>query len=236
MYTLYIGNKNYSSWSLRPWLLMKELGIAFEERLQQFEDHGSYQKFRSFSPTGLVPCLVDKSLIDDSSGSEQTVWESLGITEYLAEAHPQVWPEEVGARAWARSAAAEMHAGFSALRNECPMNVGLRIDLNELTAALKHDTDRLVELWEQGLRNFGGPFLAGDRFTAVDAFFAPVAYRIQTYGLPISTTCAVYVEQILNLAGMQVWTEAGLAETFREADHEIEFLELGTITADFRSK
>ena len=236
MYTLYIGNKNYSSWSLRPWLLMTQLGIAFEERLQQFEDHGSYQKFRSFSPTGLLPCLVDKSLIDDSSGSEQTVWESLGITEYLAEAHPQVWPEEVGARAWARSAAAEMHAGFSALRNECPMNVGLRIDLNELTAALKHDTDRLVELWEQGLRNFGGPFLAGDRFTAVDAFFAPVAYRIQTYGLPISTTCAVYVEQILNLAGMQVWTEAGLTETFREADHEIEFLALGTITADFRSK
>ena len=152
MYSLYIGNKNYSSWSLRPWLLLTELGIPFDENLIPFEDGGSWEKFRAFSPTGLVPCLVD---------GEQTVWESLGITEYVAEAHPQVWPADSAARAWARSATAEMHAGFNALRNECPMNVGLRIAMNNTSAALTKDVNRLSELWEQGLDRFGGPFLAG---------------------------------------------------------------------------
>ena len=226
MYTLYIGNKNYSSWSLRPWLLLTELGIPFTEKLQPFVDGGSYEEFREFSPTGLVPCLVD---------GEQTVWESLGITEYVSEAHPEVWPQDKAARAWARSAAAEMHAGFSALRNECPMNVGLRIELHQVSASLTKDLSRMTELWEQGLQRFGGPFLAGDRFTAVDAFYAPIAYRIQTYDLALSDTALAYANRLLELPGMIAWTRDGLAETFREVDHEEEFLELGKITADLRN-
>ncbi len=152
MYKLFIGNKNYSSWSLRPWLLLTELNIPFQEELVPFEDGGSWEKFRAFSPTGLVPCLVD---------GETTVWESLGITEYVAEAHPTVWPNDPATRAWARSATAEMHAGFSSLRNDCPMNVGMRINLHAISAGLHKDIDRLSELWEQGLDRFGGPFLAG---------------------------------------------------------------------------
>lgn len=226
MYQLYIGNKNYSSWSLRPWLLLTELKIPFEEQLVPFDDGGSWQKFRAFSPTGLVPCLVD---------GDTTVWESLGITEYVAETHPTVWPSDVKARTWARSATAEMHAGFNALRNECPMNVGLRIDLFSISAALQKDLNRLTELWEQGLDRFGGPFLAGAEFTAVDAFFAPVAYRIQTYDLPLSSRSLDYANRLLGLDGMQAWTQAGLAETFREPAHEEEFLAIGTITADLRA-
>lgn len=227
MYTLYIGNKNYSSWSLRPWILLTELNIPFQEKLVPFEDGGSWEKFRAFSPTGLVPCLAD---------GKQTVWESLGIIEYLAEAHSQIWPIRIDARAWARSSAAEMHAGFNSLRNECPMNVGVRIQLSQVSAALKKDVDRLSELWEQGLAKFRGPFLAGDQFSAVDAFFAPVAYRIQTYDLPVTPVARAYAEQVLGLTGMQAWTESGLAETFREADHEEEFSSLGIITADLRSR
>ena len=225
-YRLYIGNKNYSSWSLRPWVLLAELNIPFEEQLEQFEDGGSFEKFRTFSPTGLVPCLVD---------GEQTVWESLAIVEYVAEQHASVWPADTAARAWARSAAAEMHAGFNALRNHCPMNVGLRITLNEIPEALHSDLARLDELWQQGLDTFGGPFLAGAQFTAVDAFFAPVCYRIQTYDLQISEPAQQYCQRILSTRAMQAWTTAALAETFREADHEVEFAALGTINQDLRA-
>lgn len=230
MYTLYIGNKNYSSWSLRPWILMSQLNLPFEEKLVPFTDGGSYESFRAFSPTGLVPCLVDHGADPDI-----TVWESLAIVEYLADQHPEVWPAEQRARAWARAAAAEMHAGFSAIRNECPMNVGLRIELNEIKDILKKDLARLTELWQQGLDTFGGPFLAGAEFTAVDAFFAPVCYRVQTYGLDQPAPCMAYVNTVLALPSMQSWTTAALAETFREESHEEEFKELGTIIEDLRA-
>ena len=139
MYTLYIGNKNYSSWSLRPWLLLTELGIEFEEQLVPFNEGygGSWEAYRKFSPTGLVPCLVDET---------ETVWESLAIVEYLAERERGVWPTDSSARAWARSASAEMHAGFTTLRNDCPMTVGMRIRLNRTSDALKHDLKRMDEL------------------------------------------------------------------------------------------
>ena len=228
MYQLYIGNKNYSSWSLRPWILLTQLGIPFEETLVPFDDGGSWEKFRAFSPTGLVPCLVDRD-------RDITVWESLAITEYISEAHPSVWPEEPAARAWARAAAAEMHAGFSALRNLCPMTVGMRIRLFEETDALRADLARIAELWEQGLDAFGGPFLAGSQFTAVDAFFTPVAYRVQTWGLELPQRSMEYVERLLDLPGMQDWTAAALAETFREPSHEDEFAELGEILEDLRA-
>ncbi len=226
MYTLYIGNKNYSSWSLRPWILLTELGLPFKETLIPFDDGDSWAKFRAFSPTGLVPCLHD---------GERVVWESLAITEYLAEAHPAVWPGDADARAWARSATAEMHAGFNALRNECPMTVGMRIELPEISAALGRDLERIQELWQQGLDRFGGPYLAGSKFTAVDAFFAPVAFRVQTFNLPLREAAANYVGHLLALPGMQSWTDAALAETFREPSHEDELAALGTVTADFRA-
>ena len=226
MYTLYIGNKNYSSWSLRPWILLTELQIPFQEELVPFDDGSSYEKFRAFSPTGLVPCLVD---------GDETIWESLAITEYLAEQHPTVWPYPKRARAWARAAAAEMHAGFSAIRNDCPMTVGLRIRLHNQSDALQKDLDRLAELWLQGLEAFGGPFLAGSRFIAVDAFFTPVAYRVQTYGLSLPEHAQAYVERLLSLQGMQAWSEAALAETFREPAHEEEIKAIGEWLEDHRA-
>jgi glutathione S-transferase len=177
MKTLYIANKNYSSWSLRPWVLMHELGITFEEILVPFNTGKYWQDFRKFSPNGMVPCLVD---------GQHVVWDSLAIAEYLYEFHPSVWPDDISARTWARCASAEMHSGFSALRNQCTMNCGLRISLNDITTSLQKDLNRIDELWNQGFADFNGPFLAGNKFTAVDAFFAPVAYRIQTYNLNLS--------------------------------------------------
>lgn len=226
MYTLHIANKNYSSWSLRPWLALTELNIPFKEVLQPFKDEGSYANFKSFSPTGLVPCLVD---------GEQTVWESLAIIEYIAEAHPELWPAERSARAWARSAASEMHAGFSALRNECPMTVGLRIQLHNVSDGLRDNLARLDELWRDGLDRFGGPFLAGSEFTAVDAFYAPVAFRIQTYNLPVTEAVRSYANHLLTLPGMQTWQRQALAETWREAPHEHEIEAIGMWLEDRRA-
>ena len=226
MYTLYIGNKNYSSWSLRPWVLLTVLGIPFDERLVPLEDGGSWERFREFSPTGLVPCLHDGDIV---------VWESLGIVEHIAEAYPGVWPTGPAERAWARSAAAEMHAGFGALRNECPMTVGMRVRLHAISAGLEADLARLAELWQEGLERFGGPFLAGSDFTAVDAFYAPMVFRLQTYGLGLPSEVGIYVERILKLPAMEAWTQAALIEPFREASHEQEISELGECLEDLRS-
>ena len=226
MYALYIANKNYSSWSLRPWVLLKALDIAFEERFVPFLDAGSYETFRKFSPTGLVPCLVDGSL---------TVWDSLAIVEYVAEDHPQVWPADRAARAWARSASAEMHSGFSALRNICGMNIGVRVKLHETTPALAQNIARLEELWTEGLSRFGGPFLAGDSFTAADAFFCPVAFRIQTYGLDLGETARAYAQRLLDLPAMKDWYEAGVAETVRDNPHDAEIADVGTLIEDLRA-
>ena len=226
MYTLYIANKNYSSWSLRPWVLMKALGISFEERLVVFQEGSNWEPFRKFSPAGLVPCLHDKSTV---------VWESLGIAEYLAERHPGVWPAASGARAWARCAAAEMHAGFPVLRNTCTMNCGLRIRLREIVPALKRNLDRLGELWAEGLERFGGPYLAGPEFTAVDAFYAPVAFRIQTYDLRPGKAANDYASRLLALPPMQAWYAAALQETWREQAHEAEARDVGTVLQDLRA-
>ena len=192
MYDLYIGNKNYSSWSLRPWVLMRELNIPFREVLVPFGGAQNPDAFRAFSPTGKVPCLVDGTT---------TVWDSLAITEYLAERHAGVWPDDAVARAWARCAAAEMHSGFQALRNTCGMNCGLRIRLHAIDAALERDLQRIEQLWAEGLARFGGPFLTGARFCAADAFFAPVAFRIQTYDPPLGAGSRRYAAQLLASAG-----------------------------------
>jgi len=226
MYQLFIANKNYSSWSLRSWALMRELRIAFEERIVPFEQGSSWQKFRSFSPTGKVPCLHDGSTV---------VWDSLAITEYLAERHAGVWPTDNVARAWARSAVSEMHSGFGVLRDRCGMNCGIRVQLAETPDPLRADVDRLSELWEEGLGRFGGPFLAGKAFTAVDAFFTPVAFRIQTYGLQPRGPAAEYARRLLGLASLEDWYRDALAERWREPGHEEEAKRAGTWTGDLRA-
>jgi glutathione S-transferase len=227
MYDLYIANKNYSSWSLRPWVLMRELGIAFREHLVPFGQESSWQSYRKISPTGNVPCLVD---------ADTVVWDSLAIVEYLAERHDVVWPAQTAARAWARCAAAEMHSGFNELRSRCSMSCGLRIRLNEFPAALERDITRLGTLWNEGLRRFGGPFLAGETFTAVDAFYAPVAFRIQTYGLTLDTAAVAYVDRSLGTRAMREWYADALKETLRDQPHEVEVSRVGRVLDDLRAK
>lgn len=226
MYELHIANKNYSSWSLRPWLLMKALHIPFNETIHPFPADSAWEQYRQFSPNGKVPCLVDGKTI---------VWDSLAIVEYLAEAHSHVWPEDKAARAWARCAAAEMHSGFQALRNICGMSCGLRIALHSISPVLQKDINRITELWSEGLARFGGPFLAGKEFSAVDAFYAPVVFRAQTYGLPLGAAALGYLETILAIPAMREWYEAALIETWREPGHEQECLDAGRLIADLRA-
>jgi len=225
MLRLYIANKNYSSWSLRPWVLMRQLGIAFEETLVPFGDPGQPSPFRAFSPSGRVPCLVD---------GDTVIWDSLAIVEYLAEGDARVWPADRLARAWARCAAAEMHAGFSDLRNVCPMSCGIRVRIDRVPPALARDVARIDELWCEGLARFGAGFLAGDAFTAVDAFFAPVVFRVQSYALALSAPASAYVARVLALAPMQAWYEAALAEAWRDKAHEAEATTAGVLLADHR--
>lgn len=226
MSILYIANKNYSSWSLTPWVLLRELGIPFEEKLVAFKGTETAATFRSFSPSGKVPCYVDGHV---------TVWDSLAITEYVAESEPAVWPQDKTARAFARSAAAEMHSGFAALREQCSMNCGVRARLNRIDEALTHDLERLNALWVQGFEHFGGPFLAGAKFTAADAFYAPVAFRVQTYAPPLDDVAMSYVHRLLALAPMRDWYAAALKETWRDAGHDAEPAHWGTITQDLRA-
>jgi glutathione S-transferase len=226
MYQLHIANKNYSSWSLRSWLLLRTLAIPFEEVMHPFSDAGNRDAFRRFSPSAKVPCLVDGDMV---------VWDSLAIAGHLAERHPQVWPGTKPARSWARSACAEMHSGFEALRNECSMSCGQRVALHRPSAALEQDLARIDELWCEGLQRFGGPFLAGDSFTAVDAFYAPVVFRVQSYRLSLSAAAQAYCSQLLALPAMGEWYAAALAETWREQAHEQEIAAAGRITADYRT-
>jgi glutathione S-transferase len=225
MYTLVIGNKNYSSWSLRPWVLMRTLRIDFEELLIPFAEPGSAELFRQHSPSGRVPCLHDGDL---------RIWDSLAIVEYLAERHAGVWPAERAARAWARSAAAEMHSSFQALRNICSMTCGQRVVLRERPVALERDLSRLQSLWQEGLSRFGGPFLGGQTFTGVDAFYAPVAFRLQTYHLSLAEACDAYVARLRALPSMLEWYEAALGEPWREAAHEREIIDVAAEIIDLR--
>lgn len=232
MYELHIANKNYSSWSLRPWLLLTELGIPFREHLHVFDGIDNWSAFREFSPNGKVPCLVASSPTDGND--RLVIWDSLAIVEFVAERHPGVWPADPEARAWARCAAAEMHAGFPALRSYCGMNCGLRARLQETPPALERELARLDELWCEGLERFGGDFLAGAAFGAVDAFYAPVAFRVQTYDLTLSSSAASYVQRLLALDGMRSWYEAGLLEPWRDSSHEEEWQAVAERVDDLR--
>ena len=225
-YTLITANRNYSSWSLRPWVLMKALGIAFTDRLEPFAKPDNYADFRKFSPTGQVPVLL---------GGDLRIADSLGIALYLADRHPGVWPADEAARVFAQGATCEMHGGFGHLRGECTMNVGVRVKPKPMSAGLQRDVGRLREIFEAGLELFGGPWLAGAEFSAVDAFFAPVAFRIRTYGLDVGKGQA-WVDHILAHPAMREWEAAALAEEWREISHEAELAATGVITADYRKR
>jgi glutathione S-transferase len=223
-YTLITANRNYSSWSLRPWLLMKGLGIAFEDRIEPFTKPSNYEEFRAFSPTGQVPVLLHEG---------RTIYDSMGIALYLADRNVSVWPKDADARAWAQCAASEMHSGFSVLRGDCTMNVGVRVRPKPMLDALRANIARIRELWEEGLARFGGPYLAGAEFSAVDAFFAPVAYRVRTYGLDVGKGQS-WVDHIIAHPAMLEWEAEALAETWREVGHEEDLLSCGAIIADYR--
>jgi glutathione S-transferase len=228
--TLVIGNKNYSSWSMRPWVLMHQLGIEFTEQRLSFTlglGRGFAEAARRISPAGRVPVLIDDGVPDEAGspsgsleggGSALSIWDSLAIVEHLHERFPEhgVWPATLAARSRARSVVAEMHAGFGALRSRCPMNV--EADLSDLgpgllaeDAALRADLARVDALWCDALQRSGGPFLFG-RFGAADAFYAPVALRLRGYGLPTSAEAAAYLERLLAAAGPAAWIAQALEE------------------------
>ncbi|MFZ5547404.1 MAG: glutathione S-transferase family protein [Pseudomonadota bacterium] len=210
---LYIGNKNYSSWSMRPWVALRQFGIPFDEVLVRFDsfDEGSNfkQTMARVTPTGTVPVLVDEGF---------PVWDTLAIAEYLADKYPQhaLWPRDPQARARARSLCAEMHAGFRALRNACAMNieaslpeVGAKVLAEQPT--VQADLARLAAAWQDALAQSDGPFLFGD-FTLADAFFAPVVARIRTYGLPLPAAAAAWAERLWATEGVQAWVADALKE------------------------
>lgn len=213
MLKLYIGNKNYSSWSMRPWVLLKQSNIPFEEVMVRFDSFEAGSRFKAVildvNPTGKVPALVEGDLV---------VSDTLAIAEYLAEQFPtqQLWPAEKAARARARSVCADMHSGFTALRSHCPMNIEASLaDTGALLwrdkPALRADVARLVALWEELLNAHGGPLLFGE-FCIADAFFAPVCMRLSSYALPVPPSIAAYIARVKALPGVKAWIEEALAE------------------------
>jgi glutathione S-transferase len=213
MMQLYIGNKNYSSWSMRPWVLLTQAGIEFEEVMARFDSFAQDSHFKKVigpvSPVGKVPALVDGDL---------AVWDTLAIAEYLAEKFPdkQLWPADVKARARARSICAEMHSGFAALRSACPMNIEASLpEIGQLAwrdkPAVRADVARLVAMWSELLAQHGGPMLFG-AFSVADAYFAPVVMRLKTYALPVPGDIAAYMLRVCALPGVQAWVDGALAE------------------------
>jgi glutathione S-transferase len=210
---LYIGNKNYSSWSMRPWVLLRHFSIPFDEVMVRFDGFDADSAFKrrigQLAPTGRVPVLVDDGLV---------VWDTLAIVEYLAERFPEqaLWPRATRERARARTLCAEMHAGFGALRSACPQNieaslpaVGQRVLAEQ--PAVRADLQRLQAMWSEALGASGGPFLFGD-FGIADAYFAPVAGRIRTYALPTDSVVSSYVDRVFASPGVAAWVRDALAE------------------------
>ncbi|MEF7613715.1 glutathione S-transferase family protein [Aquincola sp. MAHUQ-54] len=212
MLQLVIGNKNYSSWSMRPWVLLRHFGIPFEERRLRFDqDPGAafFTELARISPVARVPVLVDEGL---------AVWDSLAIVEYLAERHPEhpVWPRARGDRARARSLCAEMHAGFGALREHWPQNIEASLpDVGARVLAaqpgVRRDLDRIVQMWSTALQASAGPFLFGD-FSAADAYYAPVAGRLRTYGVALPEAVQAYADRVWASPGVAAWVAEAVAE------------------------
>jgi glutathione S-transferase len=208
-YKLVIGNKNYSSWSLRGWLALRAAGIPFEEIRIPLRLEATPQAIRRHSPSGKVPALID-------ADGKLLAWESLAIGEWAAEQAPekQLWPQNPVARAFARAAASEMHAGFPSLRQQLPMDIRLSLPGHRYLAEAQADIDRIIALWGECRGRFGagGPFLFG-RFGVVDAMYAPVASRFRTYGVRLPPEAESYVQAIFDLPAMREWCDAAKAET-----------------------
>jgi glutathione S-transferase len=213
MLQLVIGNKNYSSWSMRPWVLLTQAQIPFQEVMVRFDSFDANSQFKqaisAINPVGKVPALVDGDL---------TVWDTLAIAEYVAEQFPDkhLWPADRAARARARSICAEMHSGFTALRSSCPMNIEAQLAQTGALIwrdqpAVRVDVARLVDMWGALLTRYKGPMLFG-AFTVADAYFAPVCMRLKTYALPLPEPIAAYVQRVCELPGVQAWIEGALAE------------------------
>ena len=215
MLKLYIGNKNYSSWSMRPWVLLKQTGIDFEEVMVRFGDdpfsvNSSFkQAVMAVNPSGRVPVLVDDGL---------AVWDTLAIAEYLAEKFPekQLWPQTAPDRARARSVCAEMHSGFTALRGACPMNIEAALpDVGAIVwrdkPAVRADVERIVSMWTELLAQYNGPMLFGE-FSIADAYFAPVCMRLKSYALPVPAHISEYIQRVCILPGVKAWVADALAE------------------------
>jgi len=213
MMKLHVGNKNYSSWSMRPWVLLKQAGIPFEEAFVRFDaftaDSNFKRSLQGLNPAGRVPVLVDDGF---------AVWDTLAIAEYAAEKFPdrQLWPADARARARARSVCAEMHSGFSALRSHCPMNIEASLPhIGALVwrdqAGVRSDVQRIVSMWTELLQQNQGKLLFGP-FSIADAYFAPVCMRLKTYALPVPQLVTGYVEHICALPGVKAWIDGALAE------------------------
>ena len=217
MLQLHIGNKNYSSWSMRPWVLLQHFGLPFQEVMHRFDgfdaNSGFKQEALRLSPVGKVPVLVHGDLV---------VWDTLAIAEYLAEYAAEhfpehaVWPRDQSARARARSLCAEMHSGFGALRNACPMNIEASLPdvgakLLAEQPAVAADLARITSLWQTALASRGGPFLFGG-FGITDAYYAPVVARLRTYALPVPAEVAAYMQQVWASPGVAAWVAGALAE------------------------
>jgi glutathione S-transferase len=214
---LLIGNRNYSSWSLRPWLVLKHFDIPFEDEVLQLQGEGYREVLAQRSPTAKVPVLQDGELV---------IVETIAIIEYLADRFPDkpIWPGDVGRRALARAAAAEMHSAFQSLRSHAPMNLRASHPGKVNIDTVLKDLHRLETLWGDLLAQSGGPFLFG-AFTAADAMFAPVATRIRTYALPVSDVAAGYVEAIYGLPAFQDWLTLARHEPWIVDDDEIDVIQ-----------
>ncbi len=213
MFTLYIGNKNYSSWSMRPWVMLRQAQIPFEEKMVRFDAFEGDSEFKravlKVNPAGRVPVLVDDGF---------AVWDTLAIAEYVAEKFPDqpLWPRDAQARARARSVCAEMHSGFSALRKHCPMNIEASLaDAGALAwrdqPGVRSDVQRIVGMWSDLLEQHQGPMLFGE-FSIADAYFAPVAMRIKNYALPVPGPITDYIRRVCALPGVKAWVEDALGE------------------------
>lgn len=201
---LYIGNKNYSSWSFRPWIAMRVANIAFEEKVVPFDMGNGNPAFRQFSPTGKVPVLVDDGL---------TIWESLAIIDHVARKHPdsRLWPHQSDHRSRAMAMSSEMVSSFPALRSACPMNMRRTPAPVPLTPAISSDVDRIQSLWGQSLADSGGPFLFGE-FSVADAMFAPVVNRLDVYCFETKPEVRAYMDRMKALPAWREWEDAGRAE------------------------
>jgi glutathione S-transferase len=227
---LIIGNKNYSSWSMRPWIAMKVNGIPFDETVISLYVEGSEAKIREHSGAGKVPILID-----GEGSREVRVWESLAILEYLAEKYPDagLWPADPAARALARAISTEMHAGFVPLRQQCSMNMWRPPAKRDLTADARANVARIEEIWAGARTRFGagGPFLFG-KFSAADAMYAPIVSRFETYMVDVSAPAAAYMRAIIALPAWQEWRRAALKETWAIPKFEPEWPQVKRLPAD----